>query len=874
MFGNKCLYTRKMKNYFSFFIFHFSFSAQILMSQNINKISLNDNWNFKPSSSNSSPNKDDLGQKMSADGYNANLPNSILNVLFDNGVIGDPFYRDNEVKLQWLENSSWTFEKKFDADSKMMSEKNIDLVLNGVDTYADVFLNDILLLKANNNFRTWRVSVNNLLKPKDNLLHIEFKSPIVKESFLNANSTVEYPGNPDNTRMFTRKAGFHYGWDWGPRLVTAALGDVILEMWDQFKLEDINLKQISVTAEKAVVEAHVSITSNVSKTVDVEIRFGTQIFSEKKTLEIGINNFTKEIIIDNPHLWWTHNLGTPYLYDVAVDLVSSDNYIVSSKKKMGLRSLELVQDKDTKGETFYFKLNGVPIFAKGANLIPLNFFQERVTPEFTENIIQSAVESNINMLRVWGGGIYQTDIFYDLCDQKGILVWQDFMYACAMYPNDEDFLANAKQEAVEQVKRLRNHAALALWCGNNEINEAWHNWGWRPRYTPDQKDFIWKGYENIFQKMLPEVVNEFGNGTKYHESSPRYSRYDSKSYTEGDSHDWFVWHDEKPFEHFEQHIPRFMSEYGFQSFPDWKTIESFTQSEDRSLQSKVMLLHQKHVKGNALIKKYMQRQYNTPNSFKNFAYVSQLLQAEGIRKAIEAYRRQMPYCMGSLYWQLNDVYPVASWSSMDYTGQWKALQYYVRDAYNNMLVSPQLERDTFKVTLVNDLPEEIDTEIVVQVMDFYGKIIFMDGKRARMKSASSEIFYTKTINEILLGYSRKDFFVVINVLPYDRNSIERTFFFASPRDLILPTPQPMTPQFLKTDDGILITLRSPVLLKNICLMTNETGWFSKNYFDLIPNREINILFKTKSKLEDVKKSFEWMSLAETYNAKNPKTTDK
>ncbi len=846
------------------FVFLFFLAAPTLMSQNINKISLDDNWNFKPASTLSSPNRDDLGQQMSLDGYTSDLPNSMLNVLFEKKVIEDPFYRDNENKLKWLENINWTFEKKFDADTKLMSAKNLDLVLKGVDTYADVFLNDILLLKPNNLFRTWRISVNNLLKPTNNVLRIEFKSTLMKESFFNANSFVEYPAIPQNTRIFTRKAGFHYGWDWGPRFVSAALEDVHLETWDQFKLEDINFKQVSVNGDKAIIQAQVSISANVSTTADINIRFGTQTFTEKKTLQPGINNYTKEIIVFSPQLWWTHNLGTPYQYDAVVDIVAPYTGSVSSKQKIGLRSIELVQDKDAKGETFYFKLNGVPVFAKGANLIPLHFFQERVTPKFTEEIIQSAVESNMNMLRVWGGGIYQTDTFYDLCDEKGVLVWQDFMYACAMYPNDEDFLANAKEEAIEQVKRLRNHASLALWCGNNEIDEAWHNWGWQPRFTPDQKDFIWKGYENIFKKMLPEVVKGYSNNTNYHESSPRYGRYDKKSYTEGDNHDWFVWHDEKPFEHFEQHVPRFMSEYGFQSLPDWKTIGSFTQPADRSLQSPVMLLHQKHGKGNSLMRKYMDRQYKTPNSFKNFAYVSQLVQAEGIRKAIEAHRKQMPYCMGTLYWQMNDVYPVASWSSMDNTGSWKALQYYVRDAYNNMLVSPQVEKDSFKVTLVNDSCDEIDTEIIVQVMDFYGKTIFMDGKRARLKSGAPEIFYGKKLNEILLDYNPAAHFVLVTVIPYNKNRIERTFFFTSPKDLVLPTSQSMTPVFSTTEDGILITLRSTVLLKNICLSTNEIGWFDKNYFDLIPNRETNILFKTKGKLEDVKKSFEWVSLVNTF----------
>ncbi len=848
-------YRQAFVGLFSLFFAHF-----LLMSQNTKTVSLNDNWTVIPVSVARTVYPASIYSGLSPAGYAASLPNSALNVLFENKVIPDPFYRDNEAKLKGLENSDWRFEKKFDADAEMMSAHHADLVLHGADTYADVYLNDILLLRTENAFRTWRAPVHNLLKPTNNILRIEFKSPLEKEKILNANSTVDYPAIPNNLRMYTRKPGFHYGWDWGPRFVTVALGDVRIEMWDKFKLEDVNFKTLKLTGAEATVKAEISVLSSVVDSVEMNIRFGEQNVKDKFFLQKGINTFTKEFTLSHPRLWWTHNLGEPYLYDVIVDIFIPFGETVSERRKVGLRTLELIQEKDTEGETFYFKLNGIPVFAKGANLIPLDFFQERVTPAFTEQIIQSAVESNMNMLRVWGGGIYQTDLFYDLCDRKGVLVWQDFMYACAMYPNDASFLANAKAEAVEQVKRLRGHPSLALWCGNNEINEAWHNWGWKPRYLSEQQDFIWAGYENIFKKMLPSVVAELGNGIAYHESSPRYGRYNSKSYREGDAHDWFVWHDERPFEHYEQHIPRFMSEYGFQSLPDWKTIESFTEPGDRTLQSPVMLAHQKHGRGNKLMEKYMRRQYRVPDSFKKFVYVSQLVQAEGIGRAIEAQRRAMPYCMGSLYWQLNDVWPGASWSSMDNTGRWKALQYCARDAYNNLLVSPHVEHDSFKITVVNDAQNNIDVDLVIQVMDFSGKTIFMNGKRAVAPRLTSELFYELPLKTLLTGADKKNCFVLITAITDHQKPIERTYFFVPPKDLNLPKPDTLKQEFNVADGGVMVTLQSSVLLKNICLSAQPEGWFSKNYFDLIPNRSTQILFKTNATLDEVKKSFNYQML--------------
>ena len=830
--------------------------------------SLNEGWHFQPSVALVSKDAGDLGQAISSEGYTTKLPNTVLNALLDNGVIEDPFYRTNESRLQWLEKKDWIFEKSFDASTEMLVAKHTELILRGLDTYAEVYLNDALLFNADNMFRTWKADIRSYLKPKGNVLKIYFTSPITKEKSASDNSYADFP---DGTRMFSRKAQFHYGWDWGPRFVTCGIQDAEIFSWSGVKISDVFLKQGTVNKQKAQFQAQIGVESDADSKMLVNIDFGEERFSQEVFLSAGTNMVYLDMNIANPRLWWTHNLGESYLYNVktslqAINPTGKGEIIAQSSMKYGVRTIELVQEKDAKGASFFFRLNGQPIFAKGANLIPLHFFQEKVTPALTEQVLEAAKKTNMNMLRVWGGGIYQTDEFYQKCDEKGILIWQDFMYACAMYPGDDNFIESARAEAVEQVQRLRNHSCLALWCGNNEVNEAWNNWGWQPRFNPDQKTFIWKAYQDVFQKMLPEVVAQNANSTAYYESSPRFGRYNPKSYTEGDNHDWFVWHDEKPFEHFEENIPRFMSEYGFQSFPDWRTIQSFTEGDDRELESKVMLAHQKHPKGNALIKKYMDRSFQKPKSFEDFAYVSQLVQADGIRRAIEAQRRAMPYCMGSLYWQMNDVWPVASWSSMDNLGRWKALQYAARDAFANILVSPKVQKDSIYVSMINDKKEAVEGDFFIYVMDFAGKVLYMDGRYKALEPNSNHVGYSNKLSTMLQGSAPNETLIVLNFKPKNKpeEGVQRTFFLVPPKDLALKRDVKVLKEVKPVEGGYKIRIRSSSLLKNAVLSVNTEGWFDMNYVDIVPNQDYNIFLKTDATLFEVVNTLKIKSLIDTY----------
>ena len=857
--------------FISFTLFFLTIFIKVNHAQNVSTQNLNSDWHFKPNRPIVPSRKEDLGQNIKPEGYKTQLPNTALNALLENKAVENPFFRDNETKLQWLEKEDWTFEKTFDVEPKTLKAAKLMLVLRGVDTYADVFLNGILLAKTNNAFRTWELDAKAALKEKNNALKIVFTAPLKIEKTLSDSAPVDYPDVYNTRRMFTRKPQFHYGWDWGPRFVTCGLASAELVAWEGLKIEDAFLKQTYLSKDSARLQAKITINATISAKTEVSVTINGKTFSKEKMLEKGLNEVEIEAEVLNPTLWWTHNLGTPFLYEAKINVKTiektqnTEGVLLDEKTvRIGFRTIELVLDKDEKGETFFFRLNGKPIFIKGANYIPQHFFQELVRQSDNNQTIENAINANMNMLRVWGGGIYETDDFYNLCDEKGLLVWQDFMYACAMYPADKKFLENAQIEAVEQVKRLRNHPSLALWCGNNEINEAWHNWGWQPRFNPDQKEIIWGGYKALFTQILPDAVKDFAPNTPYWESSPRFGRYNNKSYTEGDNHDWFVWHDEKPFEHFEERVPRFMSEYGFQSFPEWKTIENFTDSTERTLESKVMLLHQKHPKGNQLIKKYMEKNFRIPKNFKDFVYVSQLLQADGIGRAIEAQRRAKPYCMGTLYWQMNDVYPVASWSSIDNFGRWKALHFRAKEAYANVLISPRIAKDTLRIHVVSDKLDTLKGDFALEIKDLAGKLVFSDHKAIIVNPDSSAEFYNVPIKKALAnGANPKDVFVLCTFTPEGKTPVRRISYLANIKDLNL-IKTPIFKEIAAAEGGFFITLKASNLIKNVLLSSDTEGVFADNYFDILPNESTTIFYKTKATVDAVLRGLEIRSLVDTY----------
>ena len=780
---------------------------------------LHDNWQFK---------------KVNDSIWNsATIPGNIHADLLDNKLIEHPFISDNENKLQWVSETDWEYKTTFQVDEKTLQKKNIELNLEGLDTYASVFLNDSLILQTNNAFRHFSIDVKAMLKA-ENELKIVFEPTSVSEE--KEKNKLSYT-LPEGNRIFTRKAQFQYGWDWGPKLNTSGIWkSVKLNAWNDFKINDIYIDQVSLT--DSIAELFLGI--NYKTLIDDRLTYNLYINDKLVTTQYFDTYFQSAALpfqIKKPKKWWPHNLGEPYLYDIKCVVKNGSQILDSISVKKGLRTIRLITENDSLGESFYFKVNDVPVYVKGANYIPQNSMQNQVTNAHYKKLLDDVVEANMNMLRVWGGGIYENDIFYDLCDEKGILVWQDFMFACAMYPGDETFLNNVKIEAEQQVKRLRNYASIALWCGNNESSEGWHRWGWQANKSDEEKEEIWNNYLKVFNSILPNAVEQFSK-TDYWESSPKYGRGNPKYKFEGDAHDWWIWHDAYPFEHLEENVPRFMSEFGFQSFPSYEAIKYINQTDSIDISSDGFKNHQKHVRGFQLIDEYMQRDFPVPNKADDYVYVSQLLQAYGITKGIEAQRRAKPYNMGTLYWQLNDCWPVVSWSSIDFFGNWKALHYKAKRSFEDVLVSSKIEDKILKMHVVNDNLKSYSGEFYLQVLDFKGNEIWKDSKVIQVEENSSDVKYELDLNSV--SFNKNE---VVVVSTY--NDKKTYHYLVKPKDLNLHQ-SPIQRNISKIKNGFQIEISSETFQKDVFLYCNDEGHFSDNYFDLLPNEVKTIVFQTKA----------------------------
>ncbi|MEM6722699.1 MAG: glycoside hydrolase family 2 protein [Bacteroidota bacterium] len=767
------------------------------------------------------------------DWQSAIVPGSVQLNLLQSGQIEDPFYRDNEAKVQWISDEDWAFKTTFSVEPSTLNQQYVQLVFDGLDTYATIELNGQPIGQTNNFFRTWKIPVKEALQEGDNELIITFEAPAKRSA--RDFKAIGY-NLPGGQRVVSRKPQFHFGWDWGPTIIRSGIHrPVRLEAWSGPRIEDLYIQQKSVTVALAKLEAQVEISSSEKRTVPIKLLANGQIILEKTIpLKAGTNNISLPFEIPKPDLWWCVGMGEQARYHFELLLDESQKKAL----KTGLRSIELVTEKDAIGESFYFRLNGKRVFAKGANYIPVDILQGRVKQADYERLINDALAANMNMLRIWGGGQYENDEFYELCDQKGILIWQDFMFACAMYPGDQAFMENVRQEAIDNIKRLRNHPCIALWCGNNENSEGWHRWGWKLQVPPFKIRRIWKDYKRLFQQQLPQLVSDYHSEIDYWESSPKMGRGNPKHQFEGDSHYWGVWHDAEPFEMFLQKVPRFMSEFGFQSFPNWQTMKSFTEAEDRSLESEVMTVHQKHPRGNKLIRTYMDRKYPVPENFEEFVYASQIVQAEGMRLGIEAHRLSQPRCMGTLYWQLNDVWPVASWSSIDYYGRWKAMHYAVRDAFAQVNIVPRQSKEVLRLFVQY---EGLDTLETLLHLHYYhlktGTKGFTQQPVELLPKENQIGAVVKIRMEAFAQYGDlSDLQLQAQIMDGSTLLAERSVLFANPKALVLPDPQ-LSWTIEAHRNGPRILMHSKAFAHQVYLEWEGTGNFSDNFFDLLPSPE-------------------------------------
>ena len=799
----------------------------------LNLVNLNEGWEFR----------DQENQEW----LPATIPGTVHTDLYNNHIIPDPFYGCYEKDLQWIGQKDWVYRTSFDLDEKTLSAENISLVFEGLDTYTQVFLNGTEILQTNNMFRTWEADCKKLLQAGNNILEVYFES--AENRFLTDSLALGYP-LPGGRWNFSRKAAYHFGWDWGPTFITCGIWKpVYLKAWDSHLPVDIHVFTQEVNKKEAHIKASVQLHSMKDEKAILRIRDAEskRVLSRTELqLVAGRHKYSTHFVIKNPGLWWSNGLGDPHLYDLEVELTTQSGSLYKKKIFHGIRTIEVVTEEDAFGRSFFLKLNGEPVYIKGANYIPQHSFVTEVSDENYRQIIQTAVESNMNMLRVWGGGIYEKDIFYELCDRNGILVWQDFMFACAMYPGDEDFLENVRQEAIEQAKRLRNHASLALWCGNNESDEGWHNWGWQRQFGISQKDSakIWEGYQKIFHQILPEVAGQYSPGHFYLSTSPLHGWGREESMKEGSAHYWGVWWGMQPFEKYLEKVPRFMSEFGFQAMPSLSAIREFQPPEQDSIFSESLKCHQKHPRGFETINTYLEREHLFPQDLHDYIYMSQLLQSKGIGMAIEAHRTAKPRNMGTLYWQLNDCWPVTSWSGMDYYGNWKALQYTVRELYKDIMISIIDDGENITVYLVSDRLKDAQGETLVFLSGFSGDKLELLNEKIRLEANTSLKVFQISREELWNKVNLPEFMIEA-VFRTGKSDIYQNCKFLLPTGKMELPEANLTWRTEPVNGGHNIYLSSDDFAAHVHLFLEEDhAWFDQNFFHLKKDEKVKIFCRT------------------------------
>jgi len=809
----------------------------------------------------------EFAKQGNADFLPAEVPGTVHTDLIQNNLIPDPFFGTNEADLQWIGKTNWVYKTTFDKPENATSSFTQLLRFHGLDTYADVFLNGEQILSANNMFRTWDVDVSEKLKDKNNELKIQFRN-VFDETIPKWESApfrlMAFPNNDQADTMialYSRKAQYQFGWDWGPRLITSGIWKPIeLIYWQDIRIQDVQVSSKIESKNLAQIHASIELESQEDQQLTLQIYLNeTEYINKKIAVQSGKKTYPISFSVKNPKLWWSNGLGEAYLYKARIQ-VTTDQKLVSSKSlNIGIREIELVREKDDSGRSFYVKLNGVPVFMKGANHIPEDNFLPRVTEKHYRDILQSAKDANMNMIRVWGGGIYESDTFYDICDELGLLVWQDMIFACAMYPGDQAFLDNVYAEVIDNVKRIRNHPSLALYCGNNENEIAWWQWGWKEKYTKEEQKEYESDLKKLFYETIPNAI-EFADGTRPYTPTSPISGYDSKSYNQGDAHYWGVWHGKEPFSDYDKNLSRFMSEYGFQSYPEKSTIDKFTKAKDRHLHSEVMLAHQRCMAddrrdkeyGNRLIQHYLETHFKQPKSFESYIYVSQLVQSYGMTKAIEAHRSAMPFTMGTLYWQINDCWPVASWSSIDYFGNKKAAHFSVRDLYKPILIVPKIAEKSIEFQVVSDVLNEVEATFVLEVWHHSKGLVHRQETNWKIPANTSTRMESVQLKELRKGFKDNELSLVY-YLKNETRAAKRVVHLVEPKNLVLKKP---TIQVSKIEQNgkHYISLLSDVFAKDVFLSTwkssnneilnkDKTVRFLDNYVNLFPNTPILIEYE-------------------------------
>lgn len=801
------------------------------------------------------------------------IPGTVLSGLLAAGKIKDPFYRTNEDATRALFWKDYVFTQTFDVDEELLAQQHIVLVCEGLDTLAEISINGTFLAKTDNMHRTWKFQAKKLLHPGKNEIQIVFRSVLrfIEDYPYEAHKKINYiPCGSMKGNQLLRKAHSMFGWDWGPQTIDAGIfRDIYLQGYSHARIEDIRIHQQH--AKNVSVQTSITLSESVpGQKLCVELsEDGADKPLQTKLCKTNADGVAAvDFVIENPKLWWPNDYGDQPLYIVRTTLLDEDGTSLESiTRRIGLRTLTISQEKDEWGNEFAFCVNGVKIFTRGGNYIPDDCLYTRITEKKLDYILESCRRAHFNCVRVWGGGYYPSDAFYDLCDEKGLIVWQDLMYACNVYDVTDAFAENCRQETYDNVRRLRHHASLGLWCGNNEIESAWDHWGDFQKETP----YLRADYIRLFEEVLPKAVQEADGETFYWHSSPSsggcFDNPDDAN--RGDTHYWDVWHGQKPFTDYRKYFFRFCSEFGFQSFPCAKTVNSFTLEDDRNIFSRVMESHQKNDAANGKMLYYLSENLRYPKDLTHLLYASQVLQGMAIKYGVDHWRRNRGRCMGTLYWQINDDWPAPSWSSIDYFGRWKALHYMAQKFYAPHAVSMTLEDHRCHVYFSNESFETTEYSLTLSIRDLSGNVL--ETYETKGNSPAFSAIETAVVDICSWEDQKDDVFLEAVIHTKDQKVLKDVETLVPYKYLNLKNPVIST-EAEETNDAFILHISSDCFAPFVALDFDDADViFSDNFFHLTDKTVQDIIVKKEDILqghfenaEDFRKRLQILSLGTSY----------
>lgn len=801
------------------------------------------------------------------------IPGTVLSGLLAAGKIKDPFYRTNEDATRALFWKDYVFTRTFDVDEELFAQQHIVLVCEGLDTLAEISINGTLLAKTDNMHRTWKFQAKELLHTGKNEIQIVFRSVLrfIEDYPYEAHKKINYiPCGSMKGNQLLRKAHSMFGWDWGPQTIDAGIfRDIYLQGYSHARIEDIRIYQQH--AKNVSVQTSITLSESVpGQKLCVELsEDGADKPLQTKLCKTNADGVAAvDFVIENPKLWWPNDYGDQPLYIVRTTLLDEDGTgLECITKRIGLRTLTISQEKDEWGNEFAFCVNGVKIFTRGGNYIPDDCLYTRITEKKLDYILESCRRAHFNCVRVWGGGYYPSDAFYDLCDEKGLIVWQDLMYACNVYDVTDAFAENCRQETYDNVRRLRHHASLGLWCGNNEIESAWDHWGDFQKETP----YLRADYIRLFEEVLPKAVQEADGETFYWHSSPSsggcFDNPDDEN--RGDTHYWDVWHGQKPFTDYRKYFFRFCSEFGFQSFPCAKTVNSFTLEDDRNIFSRVMESHQKNDAANGKMLYYLSENLRYPKDLTHLLYASQVLQGMAIKYGVDHWRRNRGRCMGTLYWQINDDWPAPSWSSIDYFGRWKALHYMAQKFYAPHAVSMTLEDHRCHVYFSNESFETTEYSLTLSIRDLSGNML--ETYETKGNSPAFSAIETAVVDICSWEDQKDDVFLEAVIHTKDQKVLKDVETLVPYKYLNLKNPVIST-EAEETNDAFILHISSDCFAPFVALDFDDADViFSDNFFHLTDKTVQDIIVKKEDILqghfenaEDFRKRLQILSLGTSY----------